>query len=116
MYKLMNNAIYRKTMENLRSRIDVNLINNKKDYLQCTSKPSYMSHRVFDNNFVAIRKSKLVLKYNKSAYIGMCKLKLSKLLMYGFYHDYIKNKYDKKSQLLFTDTHSLMYEIKTEDV
>ena len=112
----MNNAIFRKTMENLRSRIDVNLILNKKDYLQCTSKPRYMSHKVFDNNLVAIRKSKLALKYNKSAYIGMCKLKLSKLFMYEFYYDYIKNKYDNKSQLLLTNTDSLMYEIKTEDV
>ena len=75
-----------------------------------------MSHKIFDNNLVAIRKSKLALKLNKPACIGMCILDVSKVLMYDFHYDYIKNKYDNKSKLLFTDTDSLMYEIKTEDV
>ena len=48
-------------MENLKNRIDVKLVNNKKDYLKCTSKQSYMSHKIFDNNSVAIRKSKVAL-------------------------------------------------------
>ena len=61
LYKLMNNAIYGKAMENLRNRIDVKLVNNEKDYLKCTSKPTYMSHKIFDNNLVAIRKNKLAL-------------------------------------------------------
>ena len=56
-YKLMNNAIYGKTMENLRNRINAKLVNNEKYYLKCTSKPSYMSHKIFNNNLVAIRKS-----------------------------------------------------------
>ena len=76
-------------MENLRSRIDVRLKNNEKDYLKCSSKPSYMSHKIFDNNLVAIRKSKVALKLNKPAYIGMCILELSKILMYEFHYDYI---------------------------
>ena len=67
-------------MENLRNKIDVKLI-NEKDYLKCTSKPSYMSHKIFDNNLVAICKSKLALKLNRPAYIGMCILDLSKELM-----------------------------------
>ena len=83
-------------MENLRNRIDVKLINNEKDYLKCTSKPSYMSHKIFDNTLVAIPKSKIVLNLNKPAYIGMCILELSKVLMYEFHDDYIKNKYDNK--------------------
>ena len=112
----MNNAICGKTTENLRNRINVRLVNNEKDYLKCTSKPSYMSHKIFDNNLVAIRKSKVAVKLNKPAYIGMCVLELSKILIYEFHYDYIKNKYDNKSKLLFTDTDSLMYEIKTEDV
>ena len=76
-------------MENLRSRIDVRLENNENDYLKCSSKPSYMSHKIFDNNLVAIRKSKVALKLNKPAYIGMCILELSKILMYEFHYDYI---------------------------
>ena len=57
----MKNAIYEKRMENLRNRIDLTLVNSKKDDLKCTSKPSYMSHKIFDNNLVTIRKSKLAL-------------------------------------------------------
>ena len=76
-------------MENLRSRIDVRLENNEKDYLKCSSKPSYMSHKIFDNKLVAICKSKVALKLNKPAYIGMCILELSKILMYEFHYDYI---------------------------
>ena len=75
-----------------------------------------MSHKTFDNNLVAKRKSKVSLKLNKPAYTGICILELSKILMYEFHYDYIKNKYDNKSKLLFTDTDSLMYEIKIEDV
>ena len=111
----MNNAMYVKTMENVKIRIDVKLVNRGKNYLKCISKLSYMSQKIFDNNFVAIRKIKLALKLNKPAYIGMCMLELSKVLMYEFYYNYIKNKYGNKSKLLFTDT-DLMYENKTEDV
>ena len=103
-------------MENLRNRIDVKLVSNKKDYLKWTSKPSYISHKIFDNYLVAIRKNKVTLTLNKPAYIGMCTLELSKILMYEFHYDYIKNKYGNNPRLLFTDTDSLVYEIKTEDV
>ena len=103
-------------MENLRNRIDVKLVNSEKDYLKCTLKPSYMSHKILDKSLVAIRKSKVALKLNKPAYIGMCSLELSKVLMYKYHFDYITNKYDNKSKLLFTGTDSLMYEIKAEDV
>ena len=86
-------------METLRNRIDVKPVNNENDYLKCTSKPSYMPHEIFDNNSVAIGKSKVSLKLNKLAYIGMCILELSKVLIYEFHYDYIKNIYDKKSKL-----------------
>ena len=58
LYKLMNNAIYGKTMEHVRNRIDVKLVKKEIDYLKCTSKPSYISHIIFYNNLVSIRKSK----------------------------------------------------------
>ena len=108
----MNKTTYRITMEKVRSRINVKLVNNEKDYLKCTSKPSYMSHKIFDKNLVTISKS----KPNKPTYIWMCTLELSKVLMYRFHYDYIKNKYDNKWKILLTDTDSLMYETKTEDV
>ena len=68
------------------------------------------------NELVAICKNKVTLMLNKTAFIGMCILEFSKVLMYEFHYDYIKNKYGNNSRLLFTDTDSLMDEIKTEDV
>ena len=103
-------------MENLRNGIDVKLVSNKKDYLKRTFKPSYMSHIIFENDLIAICKNKVTLTLNKLAYIGMCILELSKVSMYEFHNDYIENKYFNNSKLLFTDTDSLMYEIKTEDI
>ena len=100
LYKLMNNAVYGKTMETLRNRIDVKLVSNKNDDLKGTSKPSYMSHKIFDNDLVARRKNKVTLTLNKPAYIGMCILELSKVLMYEFHYDYIENKYGNYSRLI----------------
>ena len=103
-------------MENLRNSIREKLLSSEKDFLKCTSKPSYMSHKTFDNNLVAIRKSKLALNLNKPAYIGMCTLELSNELIDEFHYDDIKNKYESNSKLFFTDADSLIYEIKTDDV
>ena len=75
-----------------------------------------MSHKIFDNDLVAIRKNKATLMLKKPAYTEMCSLELSKVLMYEFHYDYIKNKYGNNSKLLFTDTDSLVYQIKTDDV
>ena len=112
----MDNAVYGKTMEKLRNRIDVKLLSTKRDYLKWASRPNYTSCKIYDNDLVVIRKNKGILKLNKPAYIGMCILELSKALMYQFHYGYIKNKYGNKSRLLLTDTDSLMYEVKTEDV
>ena len=57
----MNNGVYGKTMENVRNRIYVKLVSNKKEYLKWASKPSCMSNKIFDNDLVAIRKSKITL-------------------------------------------------------
>ena len=75
-----------------------------------------MSQKIFDNDLVVIRENKVTLTLNKPTYIGMCILLLSKVLMYEFHYDYIKNKYGNNSKILFTDTDSLMSEIQTEDV
>ena len=74
-----------------------------------------MSYKIVDKNLGAIQKGQVSLNFNKPAYIGRCILEVNKLLMYEFHYDLIKNKYDRKSNMLFTDTDSLMYQIKTED-
>ena len=80
------------------------LLNNIKDYLKCPSKRGYISHKIFDGNLVAMPKSNIALRLNKPEYTGMVILELSKVLMYEFHVDYIKNKYDHKSKLLFTES------------
>ena len=75
-----------------------------------------MLHKIFNNNLVAVHKSKVTLALNKPTYTGVCILELSKVLIYKLYHDSIKNKYDNDSSLLFIDNESLMYEIKTGNV
>ena len=103
LHKLMNNVAYGKTMENMRNRINVKLAIKEKAYLKCTSIPSDMQ-KIFDNNLVAILKSRVSLRLNKHVYIGMCILELSTVIMYEFHYDYIKSKYGNKSKLLFGDT------------
>ena len=114
-FKLMNNSIYGKTMENLRKRVDVKLITNEQKLLKVTSKPSYVSCKIFNKNLVAVHKIKEELYLNRPCYLGMCILDLSKTLMYDFHYNYIKKKYNN-AKLLFTDTDSLCYVIQTNDV
>lgn len=115
-FKLMNNSVFGKTMENIRKRVDVRLVTDDKKLLKYASKPSYVSSKIFNDNLVAVHKIKETLTLNRPAYVGMCILDLSKTLMYDFHYNYIKKKYGDKAKLLFTDTDSLTYEIEAEDV
>ena len=115
-FKLMNNSVFGKTMENIRKRVDVRLITDEKKLLKMVSKPTYVSSKIFNENLVAVHKIKETLTLNRPAYTGMCILDLSKTLMYNFHYNYIKKKYGNKAKLLFTDTDSLTYEIEAEDV
>ena len=115
-FKLMNNSVFGKTMENLRKRVDVRLVIDEKKLTKLASKPTYVSSKIFNENLVAVHKIKETLTLNRPAYVGMCILDLSKTLMYDFHYNYIKKKYGDKARLLFTDTDSLTYEIEAEDV
>ena len=114
-FKLMNNSVFGKTMENIRKRVDVRLVTSKEKLLKLASKPTYVSSKIFNENLVAVHKIKETLTMNRPSYIGMCILDLSKTLMYDFHYNYIKHKYGNKAKLLFTDTDSLTYEIETKD-
>ena len=91
-FKLVINSIYGKTIENLRKRIHVRLVNNKKDFLKYTSRPTYVTHKLFDKAFAAIHKIKPVLMLNKPIYVGFTVLDLSKWMMYDFHYNFIKKK------------------------
>ena len=115
-FKLMNNSVFGKTMENIRKRVDVRLVTDENKLLKLASKPTYVSSKIFNENLVAVHKIKETLTLNRPAYVGMCILDLSKTLMYKFHYNYIKKEYGDKARLLFTDTDSLTYEIEAEDV
>ena len=114
-YKLMNNSVFGKTMENLRNRVDVRLVNTKEKLRKLVAKPNFKSRKIFNENLVSVHMKKTSLLMNKPIYLGMCILDLSKIIMYDFHYNYIKSKYADKAKLLFTDTDSLMYEIQTKD-
>ena len=113
-FKLMNSSVFGKTMKNLRKRINVRLVNNAKDYVRYISKQSFISQKIFNKKFVVIHEIKLALTLNKPIYVGLSILDLNKLLMYEFHYKYIKSKFD--ANLLFTDTDSLLCDIKKEGV
>ena len=107
--KLIINSVYGKTMENVKKRVNVKVINNKKDYLKVVSRPSFVSRNILDKNLVAVHKMKPVLLLNKPVYVGFSILELSKMIMYDWHYNYIVSKFD--CRLLFTDADSLVYEI-----
>ena len=112
-FKLMNNAVFGKTMENIRNHVGICLVSDKIKARKLAAKPNFRHCTIFDENLVAIHMKKIKLEFNKPVYLGMCILDLSKTLMYDFHYNYIKKKYGSKVKLLFTDTNSLCYEIET---
>ena len=114
-FKLMNNSVFGKTMENIRNRVDIRLVTRESQAKKLTCRPNYQHHTIFCENLTAVHMKKVSLKFNKPVYLGMSILDLSKTLMYDFHYNYIKPKYGENAKLLFTDTDSLAYEIETED-
>jgi translation initiation factor IF-1 len=111
----MNNSVFGKTMENMRKRVNVELVHTKKRLHKVCAKPNFQSFKIFNEDLVAVnlRKSSIVL--NRPIYAGFCILDLAKLLMFEFHYDFVKSTYGEKASLLFTDTDSLCYEIQTGD-
>ena len=101
----MINSVYEKTMENLQKKINARLINNAKDFLKYTSRPTYITHKFFCKNYATIHEIKPVLTLNKPIYVGFTVLELSKWLMYDFHNNFIKKNFN--AELLSTDKDSL---------
>ena len=116
-FKLMNNSVFGKTMENIRNRVNIKLGNDRDKAKKLTAKPNFKHLNIFCEELIAVHMNKTELKFDKPVYLGMCILDLSKTIMYDFHYKYmyIKPKYGDKAKFLFTDTDSLMYEIETED-
>ena len=117
-FKLMNNSVFGKTMENIRKRCTVEIVNGleEKKVKKLVAKPNYKSSFTFENsNLVSMRIGKTKVELSKPVYLGASILDLSKILMYDFHYDYVVPKYCNRAQLLFTETDSLCYELWTDD-
>ena len=114
-FKLIINTAYGKTMKNLQKRISVRLMTTEKEFfLIYTSRPTPITHKMFNKDFAAVHEIKPVLMLNRPIYVGFTVLELSKWLMYDFHYNFIKNNFD--AELLFTNTDRLAYKTKSEDV
>ena len=105
-FKLMNNAVFGKTMENVRKHRDIKLVTTDKRRNKLVSEPNYYTIKCFSESLVAIEMKKTKIKINKPIYLGLSILESSKILMYEFWYDYIKPKYGDNVKLCYMDTDS----------
>ena len=112
----MNNSVFGKMMDNIRRHRDIKLVNNKEDYLKKVMKPNFKGAVLMEADLMSCEMGKVKVKMNKLVYLGQAILDLSKTIMYEFHYDYMKRKYNESNlKLLYMDTDSLVYDIKTED-
>ena len=114
-FKLMNNSVFGKTMENIRKYRDIKLVTTDKKRSKLVSEPNYHTINLISEDFSIIEMKKTKVKMNKPIYLGLSILEVSKILMYEFWYDYMKPKYGNKVKLCYTDTDSFIINIKTND-
>jgi hypothetical protein len=116
-YKLLNNAVYSKTCDNVLKRQDIHLVTDAKKTKRLINRPHCNGFRIFTEYLAAVSMQKLTAKIDKPTYVGFTVLEYSKLLMYRFNYDQVlKRRPDRRARLILTDTDSLLYEIETDDV
>ena len=114
-FKLMNNAVFGKTMENVRKHRDIKLVKTDHKRNKLLSEPNYHTVKRISKNLSIIEMRKVKVKMNKPIYLGLSILEISKIIMYEFWYDYIKRKYGDMVKLCYMDTDSLIMNIKTKD-
>ena len=114
-FKLMNNSVFGKTMENVRNHRDVKLIVTEQRRNKLTSEPNYDSCKQFNDDLMAIEMKKTEVLMNKPIAVGQAILDISKTLMYEFWYDYLKPKYQDNIKLCYMDTDSFIIYIETGD-
>ena len=114
-FKLMSNAVFGKTMENVRKHRDIKLVKTDCKRNKLVSEPNYHTMKLIEENLSIIEMKKVKVKMNKPIYLGLSILEISKTTMYGFWYDYMKRKYGDMVQLCYTDTDTLVMNIKTKD-
>ena len=114
-YKLMNNAVFGKIMENLRKHRDIKLVTTDQRRSHLVLEPNYHTTKWFSEKLLAIKMKKTKVRMNKSIYLGLSILEISKTLMYEFWYDYMKPTYGDNVKLCYMDTDSFIMHIETED-
>ena len=114
-FKLMNNSVFGKTIENIRKRQNIILVDDRDKALKLSSRPNFDRSTIFDPNLIAVHMKKTEVYFNKPIYVGQAILDLSKTLMFDFHYNYIQHMYNDRAELMFTDTDSLLYLIHTDD-
>ena len=115
-FKLMNNSVFGKTMENIRKYRGIKLVTTEKARNYLVSESNYNTKKFFKENLLAIEMKKTSVLMNKPVYLGLSILDLSKTVMYEFWYDYVKPKYDEKAKLCYIDTDSFIVHVKTDDI
>ena len=115
LFKLMNNSVFGKTMENIRKHRDIKLVTTDKKRSKLVSEPNYHTINLISEDLSIIEMKKTKVKMNKPIYLGLSILEISKILMYEFWYDYIKPKYNDNVRLCYMDTDSFVMHIKTND-
>ena len=116
-YMMMNNSVYGKTHENIRKHVNIELITNAKLLKKRVARPAFCRGDITTEDLAIIQSRVTTLKLNRPIYVGFTVLELSKLHMYDFHYNYmVKYPQEDQLKLLFTDTDSLAYAIKTEDI
>ena len=117
LFKLMNNAIFGKSMENVLNRSNIKLINNNPEkLLKLIKQPNFQNAYQISNRLALVESKPIKTVFNKPTYMGACILETSKLHMYQFWYDHLKEKYNNKIQLIYADTDSFVIEINTDDI
>ena len=114
-FKLMNNAVFGKTMENVRKHRHIELVKTDYKKNKLVSEPNYHAMKLISENLSIIEMKKVKVKMNKPIYLGLSILEFSKIIMYEFWYDYMKKKYGDMVKLCYMDTDSLIMNIKTKD-
>ena len=114
-FKLMNNSVFGKTMENIRKHRNIKLVMTEEKYLRTVMRPNFKSGVLFGENLMGCEMGKIKVVMNKPVYLGQAILDLSKIVMYEFHYNYMVPKYGDRLKLCYMDTDSLVYDIKTED-
>ena len=115
-FKLLNNAVFGKTMEDKRKHLGFEIVSDERRFMKCVNNPSFKRSHIINEDLVGVEKQKPKLKLDKPIFIGMSILDLSKQHMYKFYYDVMKPKYGENIRMVYTDTDSFVFHTKTDDI